>query len=138
MMQTMSSCEPCRPIIIWDKYSCKCDLQLTFSFCIRLAISPDEISSADKPSGIVLNLKLGWLEGLGELNWVWTMVMENPLEWRMVPSWSIGFMWPWNGHGSRTNRPHLCPFFSISLSLSLSLSLSVLCTKGGSANWTVC
>ena len=128
-MQAISSC--CPPVTICDKHSCKCDLQFTFSLCIRLGISPDEISWTDKPSGIGRNLKLGWLEGLGELNSVWAMVMENSLEWRMVPSWSMGFMWPWNGHGNRTNRRDLCPFFSISLSLSLSHA------QGGSANWIV-
>ena len=32
------------------------------------------------------------------------MVIEKPLEYRIVASWSMGFMWPWNGYTTSTNR----------------------------------
>jgi hypothetical protein len=52
------------------------------------------------------------------LNLVWTTVMEKPWEWSMAPSWSMGFKWPWNGHGTRTTRPCLGGCSSINLPLN--------------------
>ena len=75
----------------------------------RATRSNEEASDSNKSSGMEWNVKLGWCEGLRELKFVCIMVMEKPLEWRMVASSSMGFIWPWNGNGNSTNlRPFLC------------------------------
>ena len=69
----------------------------------------------DKPSGIDTKWNSGWSSWLGELNWGCAMAIEKPLEYRIVASWSTGFMWPWNGYTTSTYRwpSLLAPCFSI-------------------------
>lgn len=106
MMQTIWSWS-------WDSIRRR-KLSLQFSLMVDKiwVISPGEISESDNPSGIGRKLKqVDRVLGSGELKTAWEIVTEKPLEWRIEPSWSIGVIWPWYGHGTSTNllrRRSLC------------------------------
>ena len=54
--------------------------QWVLMVAVRPRISPDKISLSIKPSDMGRNTKLGWFEGLGELNLGCAIVIEKPLE----------------------------------------------------------
>ena len=54
--------------------------QWVLKVAIRPRISPDKILLSIKPSDMGRNTKLGWFEGLGELNLGCAIVIEKPLE----------------------------------------------------------
>lgn len=103
--------------IIWVNEFLSGALQLMLRHDMTSVTSMEEASRSNRVSCIGRKVKSGWLSGLGKLNLVCATVMEKPMAWRRLPSWSIGFMCPWNGHGTSTNlrSPHPC--FSISSSL---------------------
>ena len=111
MTQGRSSCFA----IIWVSASWSGALQFTLILDIKSMKSSEAFGVDDEPSDSGRKVKSGWLEAWGELNWAWATVMEKPLEWRMVPSWSIGVICPCNGIGTSTTWRHLCPCFSIFL-----------------------
>lgn len=115
MMQVISSWYSFASIIFWAINSWSGALQLLLKPDMTSIKFTEETLQLEKPSTMGRKLKLGWFNVLGKLNWVWAIVMENPLEWRIEPNWSIGFMWPWNGQGTSTILWCLCLCSSISL-----------------------
>ncbi|MQM07446.1 hypothetical protein Taro_040286, partial [Colocasia esculenta] len=66
---------------------------------------PSGIASTRKPSTPAKPSKGSGAPELSRrwlLYWVMTKLMRNPLEWRSLARWSMGFMWPGVGQGTMT------------------------------------